>query len=208
MSWRSASQKASAGVEVDRGTDLFQNVTSEGPRRSPQPSQHSHRASFVDQSLSSGHGASSVVSVSPDLQRRVGNESNNDEGVNNYQNNHSQRVLSRGLPPTAPSLFTSSSSPPHPTNLQVPPWPPPVEEPRRKNWFAVYDPQLDPKKSRGKEIIYRYDGRTEPGQPELEVMDPRLEARRNGKDLTGRGMRKCRATFYTLEWEVCSFVFR
>jgi hypothetical protein len=41
----------------------------------------------------------------------------------------------------------------------------------------------------------------------LEVKDPRLEAKRIGKDLTGRGMRKCRATFYTLEWEVGPFVF-
>jgi hypothetical protein len=81
------------------------------------------------------------------------------------------------------------------------------EETRKRNWFAVYDPALDPKKSKGKEIIYRYDGRPEtvPGAVNsvpLEVKDPRIEARKAGKDLTGRGMRKCRPAFYTLEWEV------
>lgn len=100
-------------------------------------------------------------------------------------------------PPTAPSLFSSSQ----PLQLEIPAWPPPPEEPRKRNWFAVYDPNLDPKRSRGKEIIFRYDGRVEPGQRELEIRDPRLVAKKAGKDLTGRGMKKWRELFYTLEWE-------
>jgi len=118
-----------------------------------------------------------------------------------------------GLPsrptPTAPSMFALPSSSPHSTTLELPAWPPPPqpEETRKRNWFAVYDPTLDPKKSKGKDIIYRYDGRPEtvPGAVNttpFEVKDPRIEARKLGKDLTGRGMRKCRLAFYTLEWEV------
>ena len=82
-------------------------------------------------------------------------------------------------PPTAPSLFSSSQPP----QLQIPAWPPTPEEPRRRNWLAVYDPNLDPKRSRGKEIILRYDGRVDNGQPELEIRDPRLVAMKAGKGL-------------------------
>ncbi|KAG8814852.1 histone methyltransferase set1, partial [Serendipita sp. 399] len=135
---------------------------------------------------------------------RVGNE---EERVMDYSTHsqHGSRSFGRGPPPTAPSMFASalptSTQPLPSTEYQPPAWPPILEEPRKKNWLAIYDPSLDPKKSKGKEIIYRYDGKVEHGQPELEVKDPRLEARKNGKDLTGRGMRKCRLAFYTLEWE-------
>lgn len=96
---------------------------------------------------------------------------------------------------------------PSPTEGQsiVLPWPPSGDEGRKKNWFAVYDPALDPKRSRGKDIIYRYDGIAEAGQQELIIKDPRIEARKNGKELIGRGMRKARSTLYTLEWEVSRF---
>ena len=71
----------------------------------------------------------------------------------------------------------------------------------------MYDPSLDAKKSKGKELMYRYDGRIEVNgeMVEVKVKDPRVEAKKQGKDLAGRGMRKLRATFYTLEWEVSLF---
>ncbi|KAG9056786.1 histone methyltransferase set1 [Serendipita sp. 407] len=158
-------------------------------------------------------GTSTTVPVADRAGNRVENE---EQRVLDYSTNSQHGPLRSfgrgGPPPTAPSLFTSatatassSSLPPppssHSTELQKPSWPPILEEPRKKNWFVLYDPNLDPKKSRGKDIIYRYDGKVDHGQPELEIKDPRLEAKKIGKDLTGRGMRKCRLAFYTLEWE-------
>lgn len=55
----------------------------------------------------------------------------------------------------ATNSSTSASNPSDANELVLPAWPPPPSEPQKKNWFAVYDPALDPKKSKGKEIIYR-----------------------------------------------------
>ena len=84
----------------------------------------------------------------------------------------------------------------------IPEWPPPVEEPRRRNWYAIYDPVLDPKRSKGKDVIYRYDGKAPYGEPEIIVQDPRLEPRAQGKDLCARGVRKLRLLLYPLAYEV------
>jgi len=84
----------------------------------------------------------------------------------------------------------------------IPEWPPPVEEPRRRNWYTIYDPALDPKRSKGKDIIYRYDGKSPYGEPEIVVQDPRLEPRAQGKDLGARGVRKFRLQLYPLIYEV------
>ena len=77
-----------------------------------------------------------------------------------------------------------------------------MEEPRRKNWYAIYDPTLDPKRSKGKEVIYRYDGKAPYGEPEIIVQDPRLEPKVQGKDLGARGVRKFRPQLYPLIYEV------
>jgi len=84
----------------------------------------------------------------------------------------------------------------------IPEWPPPVEEPRRRNWYAIYDPALDPKRAKGKDVIYRYDGKAPYGEPEIVVQDPRLEPRAQGKDLSARGVRKFRPLLYPLTYEV------
>ena len=78
-----------------------------------------------------------------------------------------------------------------------------MEEPRRRNWYAIYDPALDPKRSKGKDVIYRYDGKAPYGEPEIVVQDPRLEPKAQGKDLCARGVRKFRPLLYPLTYEVC-----
>ena len=66
----------------------------------------------------------------------------------------------------------------------------------------MYDPALDPKRSKGKDVIYRYDGKALYGEPEVVVQDPRLEPRAQGKDLGARGVRKFRPLLYPLIYEV------
>lgn len=224
MSWPSQSLQTASTSSLSRQTisqaggsnDNSDGLGLDSAHRLSQ-SQHYHphqnQYSLTSSSNSSGHGSSSTLlnSTSGDnslqgSEKRVGNVLNNDKRV--MDGLHRASLASRPTP-TAPSMFAASSSPPHSTSLELPPWPPSPqpEETRKRNWFAVYDPALDPKKSKGKDIIYRYDGKPEtvPGAVNttpFEVKDPRIEAKKLGKDLTGRGMRKCRSAFYTLEWEV------
>ena len=220
MSWRAESTQmastsglsrivnsAAVGDKADDGLSLHSaHRTSHSQPLYPQQTLYSS-SNYSTAAVASG-GSTLLNSTSVDnslsaTEKRVGNVSNNDKRVLDG--------LYRSRPtPTAPSMFaTSSLDSPHSTALELPPWPPsPLpEDARKRNWFAVYDPALDPKKSKGKDIIYRYDGRPEtvPGTVNpvpLGIKDPRIEARKAGKELTGRGMRKCRSTFYTLAWEV------
>ena len=221
MSWRTESSQmtstsglsrivnsAAVGDKADDGLSLHSaHRTSHSQLLYPQQTHYSssnYSAVAVTSSGSTLLNSTSVDNSISATEKRVGNVSNNDKRV--LDGLHRLRPT-----PTAPSMFATSSSldSPHSTTLELPPWPPsPLpEDTRKRNWFAVYDPALDPKKSKGKDIIYRYDGRPEtvPGTVNpapLGVKDPRIEARKTGKELTGRGMRKCRSTFYTLEWEV------
>jgi len=121
-------------------------------------------------------------------------------------------VSSCALPPIFPQIFLTHSStclrsadtiqPTQRALSPIPEWPPPVEEPRRRNWYAIYDPALDPKRSKGKDVIYRYDGKAPYGEPEIVVQDPRLDPRVQGKDLCARGVRKFRPLLYPLTYEV------
>jgi hypothetical protein len=217
MSWRAESSQmastsrtvnsAAVGDKADDGLSLHSaHRTSQS--QLPYPQQiHYSSTNYSAVAVASG-GSTLLNSTSVDnslsaTEKRVGNVSNNEKRV--LDGLHRSRPT-----PTAPSMFaTSSLDSPHSTALELPPWPPsPLpEDTRKRNWFAVYDPALDPKKSKGKDIIYRYDGRPEtvPGtvnSAPLGVKDPRIEARKAGKELTGRGMRKCRSAFYTLQWEV------
>jgi hypothetical protein len=212
MSWRRERDAPSLPSRAPDGIERGVVHGADGPaHRSSQRSQHSHSQSSSSSShthFSTAHAPSTSTSSSSytpvDHQNRVGTNTSAEERVSDHLINNTHGAIFRGPVPTAPSLFTSSS-PPRPTELQLPPWPPPQEQTPKRNWFVIYDPSLDPKKSRGKELLYRHDGRAEYGAPEIEVKDPRLEAKRLGKDLTGRGMRKCRTAFYTLEWEVRQF---
>lgn len=212
MSWRRERDASSLPSRAPDGIDRGVVHAADGAaHRSSQRSQHFHSQSSSSSShthFSTAHAPSTSTSSSSytpvDHQNRVGTNTSAEQRVSDHLSNNTYNVAARGQVPTAPSLF-ASSSPPRPTELQVPPWPPPPEEDAKPNLFAVYDPYLDPKKSRGKHPIYRENGRTEYGTPEIEVKDPRLEAKRNGKDLTGRGTRTCRPTFYTLEWEYDQF---